>query len=79
MYNAKVFKIGSAVVTIDKLYFIPNCKNNKGNLYFIHYTFTNGKNQFTGKILHTTKIPLISNLSIVRGIIIFELKNITNI
>ena len=79
MYDSKVFKIGYGIVTIDKLYFIPNCKDNKGNLYFIHYTFTNGKNQFTGKILHTTKIPLNSNLSIVRGKIAYELKNITNI
>ena len=79
MYDAKVFKLGYGIVTIDKLYFIPNCKDNKGNLYFIHYTYSNGTNQFTGKILHRTNVPLISNLSIVRGIIIFELKNLTNI
>ena len=78
MSDAKVFKIGQAIITIDKLYFIPNCKDSTGNLYFIHYTFTNGTNQFTGKILYRTNVPLIYNLSIVRGKIAHELKNLTN-
>ena len=77
MCNAKVFKIGNGICTIDKLYFIPNCKDNKGNLWFIHFTYT-GTIQFTGRILHRTNIPLTSNLSIVRGKIAHELKNITN-
>jgi len=78
MHNAKVFKIGYGIVTIDKLYFIPNCKDSTGNLWFIHYTFSNGLHQLTGKILYRTKVPLISNLSIVRGKIAHELKNLTN-
>ena len=77
MYDSKVFKIGYGICTIDKLYFIPNCKDNKGNLWFIHFTY-NGVIQFTGKLLYRTNVPLNSNLSIVRGKIAYELKNITN-
>ena len=73
--DAKVFRLGYAIVTIDKLYFIPNCKDKTGNLYFIHFSY-NGVIQFSGKIIKTSKVELISNLSIVRGIIAHELKNI---
>ena len=77
MTDAKVFKIGYAIVAIDKLYFIPNCKDSTGNLWFIHFTY-NGVIQFQGRLLHRTKVPLNNNLSIVRGKIAHELKNITN-
>jgi hypothetical protein len=78
MNDTKVFKLGYGIVTIDKLYFIPNCKDNTGNLWFIHFTYC-GTVQFTGRILYRTKVPLNYNLSIVRGKIAHELKNLANI
>lgn len=63
-------------ITVDSIFCMPETKPNTSNLWVIKFTSVNWKTSIQGKIYHRTNKPLNYNLSIVRGLIIHELKQL---